>query len=190
MAPIGQEITLSVNYDCTTDSKKRNTYTRQKLLDSQQLYLGDNSSEDRQRVIFLQFWLTHILLEIFLAFLLRLQFVFLLLTTRQRGISFYIADSNTSRFQFQHLTAFEIAILKASTTGDSYFFNKKYSFICSYPPLLCSFSYRRLPLAQLVNVPDINMVMAPIAATLMDNHREQLVGVIRFLSISLQVRNT
>lgn len=40
-------------------------------------------------------------------------------------------------------------------------------------------------MTKLVNVPDINMVMATIAAALMDNHRKQLIGVITFLSISL-----
>lgn len=30
-------------------------------------------------------------------------------------------------------------------------------------------------MAKLINVPDINMVMATIAATFMDNNREQLV---------------
>lgn len=37
------------------------------------------------------------------------------------------------------------------------------------------FPYRWLPIAKLVNIPDINMVMATIAATFMDNNREQLV---------------
>lgn len=40
-------------------------------------------------------------------------------------------------------------------------------------------------MAKLVNVPDINMVMATIAAAFMDDHRGQLVAVIRVLSISL-----
>ena len=40
-------------------------------------------------------------------------------------------------------------------------------------------------MAKLVNVPDINMVMATIATTLVDYHREQLIGVIRVLSIGL-----
>lgn len=40
-------------------------------------------------------------------------------------------------------------------------------------------------MAELVNVPDVNVVMATIAAALMDYHREQVVGVIRVVSISL-----
>lgn len=37
------------------------------------------------------------------------------------------------------------------------------------------FSYRWLPIAKLVNIPDIYMVMATVAATFMDNNREQLI---------------
>ncbi len=40
-------------------------------------------------------------------------------------------------------------------------------------------------MAQVINVPDINVIMATIAATLVDNHREKLVRVIGVLSISL-----
>lgn len=47
------------------------------------------------------------------------------------------------------------------------------------------FPHRWLPLAKLVNVPDVNVVMAAIAAALMDNHREQLIGIITVISISL-----
>lgn len=52
--------------------------------------------------------------------------------------------------------------------------------------LLCP--YRWLPLAKLINVSDINMVMAPIATTFVDYHRKQLIAVITFLSISLMER--
>lgn len=53
-------------------------------------------------------------------------------------------------------------------------------------PFIGSFSYQWLPLAKLVNVPDINVVMPSIAAALMYNHRKQLIGVVTFLSISLK----
>lgn len=50
-------------------------------------------------------------------------------------------------------------------------------------------SHRRLPVAELVDVPDVNVVMAPIAAALMDDHREQVVVVFGVVSISLEDRN-
>lgn len=52
------------------------------------------------------------------------------------------------------------------------------------------FSHRWLPLAQLVNVPDVSMVMATVAAALMDDDRKQLIGEVGVLSISLHKRNT
>lgn len=48
--------------------------------------------------------------------------------------------------------------------------------------------YRWVPLAKLINVPDINMVMAPIAAPFVDNHRKQLIAVVTLLSSSLAER--
>lgn len=56
----------------------------------------------------------------------------------------------------------------------------------------CSFlcPYRWLPLAELINVPDVNMVMAPIAATFVDNHRKQLIAVIALISFSLEKERT
>lgn len=54
--------------------------------------------------------------------------------------------------------------------------------------ILCP--YRWLPLAELINVPDVDMVMAPIAATFVDNHREQLIAVITLISSSLEKEMT
>lgn len=48
--------------------------------------------------------------------------------------------------------------------------------------------YVWLPLAELINVSDINMVMAPIATTFVDYHRKQLIAVITFLSRGLVER--
>lgn len=46
--------------------------------------------------------------------------------------------------------------------------------------------HRRLPLSKLINISDVNMVMATIAASLMDNHRKQFVCEVRVLCVSLQ----
>lgn len=40
-------------------------------------------------------------------------------------------------------------------------------------------------MAELVNVPDISVVVATVTASLMDDHREEVIGVIRVFSISL-----
>lgn len=45
-------------------------------------------------------------------------------------------------------------------------------------------------MAELINVPDVDMVMAPIAATFVDNHREQLIAVITLISSSLEKEMT
>lgn len=41
-------------------------------------------------------------------------------------------------------------------------------------------------MAKLVNIPDINMVMATIAATFVDDNREQLIWKFTVVSISLK----
>ena len=62
-------------------------------------------------------------------------------------------------------------------------FNEKMHLFTIQSPML--FSYRWLPLAEFINVLDVNVVMATIAAALMDDDRKQLIGEIRVLSISL-----
>lgn len=57
----------------------------------------------------------------------------------------------------------------------------EFNFFLRFP-----FSYQRLPIAKLVNIPDISMVMATVAATFMDNNREQLIWKFTVLSISLK----
>lgn len=48
------------------------------------------------------------------------------------------------------------------------------------------FSYRRVPIAKLVDIPDVSMVVATVAATFMDNNGEQLIRKFRVISISLK----